>query len=225
VIAEVNSELGEAVATGIKGGGGEAIFIQTDVSDYGQCEQMVETTIKTYGRVDALVNNAAIYYGTAMRPHLAIRDEDWERHMAVNVKETFHCCKAVVPRMIKQGKGYIINMGSTVAMEGVPMLLDYVTSKGAIIAMTKGLGKEMPLLGNVEITVNCVCPGLTYTEASEKLMKNWSEARKAAYEESKAIKRMEMPSDLIGIITFLVSDASDYITGGTFPVDGGRYLH
>jgi len=224
VIAEINAPNGKAVAKGIKENGGEAIFVQTDVTDYEQCLDMVETTAQTYGRVDAIINNAAVYYETEGRPFFMITEDEWNRHMEVDVKGTFNCCRAVIPQMMRQGKGHIINIGSTIAMQGQGLLLDYCTAKGAIIALTKCLAKEIPVLTEAEITINCVCPGFTYTEATVRKFKG-TEMAIVLIEALRTIKRKQMPSDVVGIIAFLVSDASDYHTGGVFPVDGGTYLH
>lgn len=221
VVAEIRDADGEAVVEGIKKAGGQAIFVHTDVSNFKQCEDMAKAAVETYGRVDVLVNNAALYFETQFRPFFTITDEEWDRHMAVDVKGTWNCCKAVVPQMIKQGKGHIVNIASTVTLQGIPLFLDYTTAKGAILGITRGLSKEMPYLSDAEITVNAIAPGLVYTEAS--LVKGGSELAYAVNEMSRSIKRKCMSKDLVGAIYFLCSDASDYITGQVLPVDGGIY--
>lgn len=220
VIAEIAADNGAKTAAAIKQKGGEAIFVQTDVTKFESTKKMAADTVAAYGRIDALVNNAALYGGLKSQSLLQIDEAEWDRAMAINVKGIWNCVRAVVPQMTKQGKGKIINISSTVALRGTPFFLHYVASKGAVFSMTKALAVELPIITKANITVNSVCPGLTFTEASIKLMEGQEKAIDANLKEQ-CLKRKEMPEDLVGAVHYLVSDASDFVTGAAIVVDGG----
>ena len=165
-----------------------------------------------------LINKAAIYYGITMRPFDKWTVEEWDRLMAVNVKGCWLCAKAVFPYMKEQGKGKIINISSGTYFIGQPMLLHYVTSKGAVVGFTRALARE---LGEYNITVNAVAPGFTMTEASLMIVDNAPAGIQEMVANMQAFKRPQQPEDLPGTIVFLSSDDSDFITGQTICVDGG----
>ncbi|TDA68788.1 MAG: 3-oxoacyl-ACP reductase FabG [Clostridia bacterium] len=220
VIAEVNPINAQKVADEIKTRGGEAMALQTDVSDANSTMEMARKAVETYGRIDILLNNAAVYYGIGFRPWDSWDEEEWDKIFAVNVKGIWLCVKAVAGQMKAQGKGKIINISSTTFHTGQPMLLPYVGSKGAVIALTRCLARE---LGDYGINVNCIAPGFTMSEASLQ-MPNSPPGIKEAVAAHQCFKRSQQPEDLVGAAVFLASDEADFITGQTIIVDGGMAM-
>ncbi len=205
----------------IEAKGGEAIALYTDVSDENSVNEAVRKTIERFGKVDVLVNNAGIFADINLKPFHQISLEEWEKIIKVNLTGIFLCCKAVYPQMKKQGKGKIINVSSSVFFSGVPFFLHYSTSKGAIIALTRALAREV---GDDGISVNSIAPGFTMSEAVEPNPKFTQQAREIAVN-SRCFKRDQRPEDLLGALVLLASDESDFITGQTIVVDGGMVLH
>jgi NAD(P)-dependent dehydrogenase (short-subunit alcohol dehydrogenase family) len=209
-----------AVVDAIRAAGGEAIATRTDVRSPESVAALVAATETAFGGVHVLVNNAAISASIPSRPFEQIPSDEWDQVMRVNAGGTFECAKAVVPIMRRQGYGKIVNITSTTAFKGVPGIMHYTASKGAIIAMTRVMARE---LGPDNICVNCIAPGLTPTES---VMANPDHhAKVAAAPASRALKRAQTPQDLVGAVVFLASAESDFITGQTLPVDGGVVLH
>ena len=201
----------------IKQAGGEAIGIHCDVTDPDNIKAMVAETVDTYGRLDILVNNAALFVDIPRRTFMDIDSEEWDKVMAVNVRGSFNCSKAVVPSLRKRGAGSIVNISSSTALKGIPFTLHYVTSKGAIIAMTRAMARE---LGEENIRVNSLAPGLTMSEAVAAADNTFAPYNKASIR-GRALKREQVPEDLVGAAIFLASDASAFMTGQTMVVDGG----
>jgi NAD(P)-dependent dehydrogenase (short-subunit alcohol dehydrogenase family) len=204
----------------IKQAGGEAIGIHCDVTDPENVKAMVAETVEKFGKLDIIVNNAALFADLDQKSFLEIDEAEWDRVMQVNTRGVFTCVKAAVPEMKKNGYGKIINIASGTVFKGTPMLLHYVSSKGAQVAFTRALAREV---GDDGITVNCIAPGLTM---SEKVVNDeqW-QAAKDANTNSRAIKREEVPEDLLGAVVFFSSSDSDFITGQTLVVDGGSAMH
>lgn len=204
----------------IKQAGGEAIGIHCDVTDPENVKAMVAETVETFGKLDIMVTNAALFADLDQKPFLEIDEAEWDRVMQVNTRGVFTCVKAAVPEMKKNGYGKIVNIASGTVFKGTPMLLHYVSSKGAQVAFTRALAREV---GDDGITVNCIAPGLTM---SEKVVNDeqWQVA-KDANTNSRAIKREEVPEDLLGAVVFFSSSDSDFITGQTLVVDGGSAMH
>ena len=197
--------------------GGKATMFQADVSKEADTLAMAEEALKAFGRIDILVNNAAVYDGISRKPFYEIDPAEWDLVMAVNVKGAFLSARAVFPCMKEQGYGKIVNLASEVFFTGSHGFAHYVSSKGGIIGLTRALAVE---LGPYNICINCVAPGFTDTEASRGL----GDVNK--YDTSRTpLRRLEKPDDLTGAALFLASGESDFITGQTLLVDGGRAMH
>lgn len=197
--------------------GRDALVLKIDVSDEHDTMKMAAETLKTFDRIDILVNNAAYYFGVERKAFTDISVQEWDRMMAVNVKGPWLCTRAVFPAMKAQGKGKIVNLASEVFFTGSHGFVHYVSSKGGVIGLTRALAVE---LGPSGICVNAVAPGYTDTEASRTI------ADVTKYDVSRTpLKRLEKPEDVVGAVAFLASDESDFITGQTLLVDGGRAMH
>ena len=204
----------------LKAQGSEVLGIQVDVTRFDRVKQMVEETVGAFGRIDILVNNAALLGGLKLKPFDAIPEEEWDAVFAVNVKGVWNCCRAVVPQMKAQGGGVIINISSATIIEGAPLLSHYVASKGAIWALTRALAREV---GEYGIRVNSITPGFTMTEAAKGLSSDPAQMEfiyKVAMEQ-RIFKRPMEPEDLEGVLVFLASDESGFITGQNINVEGG----
>ncbi len=207
----------ERTASMVRELGSEVLVSKVDVADEQDTSRMAKEASQKFGRIDILVNNAAYYYGVARKPFTEISVEEWDRMMAVNVRGPWLCTRAVFPQMKSQGKGKVINLTSEVFFTGSHGFAHYVSSKGGVIGLTRALAGE---LGPHGICVNAVAPGFTDTEASRSL------ANVERYDTSRTpLNRLERPEDLVGITAFLASDESDFITGQTILVDGGRAMH
>ncbi|MHA1107868.1 MAG: SDR family NAD(P)-dependent oxidoreductase [Alphaproteobacteria bacterium] len=211
----------EQVVAAVTAAGGEAIGCVTDVSDLAACEKMVADTIRAFGGLDAMVSNAAVFATLDRISFLDIDAAQWDRVMAVNVRGVFNCARAAAPAMKVRGGGSIINISSDTVMKGVPLMLHYVSSKGAVLAMTRALARE---LGDDNIRVNAVAPGLTMSEGIEAKREMLGVNIEFSIA-SAALKREQVPEDLVGVVRFLVSDDSAFITGQTLVVNGGAVMH
>ncbi len=209
------------VVNTIQQSGGEAFGMEVDVSDEAQVGALVAKTVETFGRVDAMVPNAAIFAALNRRSFLDIGVEEWDRVMAVNVRGVFVCLKAVVPQMKEQGYGKIVNISSATVQAGVPWFLHYVSSKGAVDAMTRAAARE---LGDFGIRVNSIAPGFTMSEQIESQREDL-QFNLDMNLAGRAFKREEMPEDLLGTMVFLASAESDFMSGQTVVVDGGLVMH
>jgi NAD(P)-dependent dehydrogenase (short-subunit alcohol dehydrogenase family) len=207
------------VADEIRAAGGQAISMVTDVTSPAAVAAMVKATLDAYGAVHSLVNNAAMFGSLKLQPFMDIESDEWDKVMAVNTRGVFECVKAVVPAMRRQKYGKIINIASGTLFKGTPHLLHYVASKGAVVAMTRVMARE---LGPDNILVNCIAPGLTLSPAVQA---TYSRADIDANKASRALKREEEPEDIIGALIFFASGESDFITGQTLLVDGGSVMH
>lgn len=218
VVADV-LDTRETVAR-VKTAGGDAIGVTVDVASFASAQSMASKVIEAFKKIDILVNNAALMANLKMGSFSQIPEDEWDRVMAVNVKGIWHCIKAVTPSMIQQQYGKIINISSTTVLMGIPGLLHYVTSKGAVFAMTRALSRELGPLG---IRINTIMPGLTQSQA----IKDMVAASPGLGEMSTqlaaqaALGREQYPEDLVGTVLFLASEDSDFVTGQNFTVDGG----
>jgi 3-oxoacyl-[acyl-carrier protein] reductase len=212
------------VADEIKAIGGEVLALKIDVTNEKDTAEMAKKTVERFGRIDILVNNAAIIGSIEtkdfVKPVDAIVSADWDKILAVNIKGVFLCAKAVIPYMKKQGGGKIVNMASTVAFSGLPQFIHYTTSKGGVVTLTRGLATA---LGEFNINVNAVAPGLIMTEAMR------ASYSPEFYQELVATKQLihksVEPEDIANAVLFLASDEADKITGQTLAVNAGEYLH
>jgi NAD(P)-dependent dehydrogenase (short-subunit alcohol dehydrogenase family) len=211
---------GAKVLSEIEAAGSEAIALHVDISDENSVKKMMTDTIARFGRIDVLINNAAIFADVKKNRFWDMPLDEWDKMIRVNLTGTFLCCKAVYPQMKKQGKGKIINVSSATFYLGTPNFIHYVTSKGAIVALTRVMAREA---GDDGISVNAIAPGFTLSEAVDGNPTFPELSRKLAMD-SRCFKRDQRPSDLLGTIVFLASDDSDFITGQTLVVDGGSVL-
>jgi 3-oxoacyl-[acyl-carrier protein] reductase len=194
---------------------------QVDVSDEQSVKNLVAATLQKFGRIDALINNAAIFT-RLVQPRKNFDDinvDEWDRVMAVNVRGTWLCARAVAPVMRQQRSGVIINISSGTIFGGQVGFAHYVTSKAAVWGMARVLARE---LGDFGVRVNSITPGLT---SSEAVVDAYPSEALSASADRRILKREQLPSDLVGTVVFLCSDASAFITGQTFNVDGGAYLY
>lgn len=197
------------------------VGLAVDVSSQADTARMAEETVDRCGGIDILVNNAGLYASLQLRPFEEIPVEEWRRVMDVNVLSMFLTCRAVVPVMRAAGHGgAIVNISSGTPFRGVPLLLHYVTSKGAIVALTRALARE---LGG-EIRVNCVAPGFTLSDGVHEHPEH-IEALQAASVAARTIKRDQVPEDVVGAVVYLASPEASFVTGQTIVIDGGQTFH
>ena len=200
----------------------EGIGLTVDVADEAQVEGMAQEAIDRCGRIDILVNNAGLYASLQMRPFTEIPVEEWRQVMDVNVLSMFLTMRAVVPRMREQGEGgRVVNISSGTPFRGVPFLLHYVTSKGAIVALTRALAKE---LGRDDILVNCVAPGFTMSDGVRE-HPEVIEALQQVSVSARTLQRDQVPEDVVGAVVFLCGPGATFVTGQTIVIDGGQYFH
>ena len=212
---------GAAVAQSIVAEGGKAASVKVDVTDAASVQRMVAETVRQFGSLDILVNNAALFATLPPKRFEQIDTAEWDKVMAVNVRGVFECAKAAAPEMRKKKYGKIVNIASGTVFKGAPMLLHYISSKGAVVAMTRCLARE---LGDDGIRVNSLAPGLTM---SEGVLANPAKLGASAKSNlaSRAIKREAVPEDMCGTMLYLCAPESDFVTGQAIIVDGGSVMH
>ena len=216
VVADMHAA--DETVTTIEAAGGKALAVRVDVADDTSVQAMSAAALQRFGRIDGLVNNAAYFREVKLTPFEELDPTQWDRIFAVNVKGVWQCCKAVIPAMREQQSGAIVNIASVVALAGQPGYLHYVASKGAVLAMTKGLAKEC---GPHGVRVNVIAPGFVITDATKNRPVEWQQS----FLKARAISREQRPDDLVGTALYLLSDLSGFVSGQTIVVDGGHIMY
>ena len=201
----------------ITASGGSAIGISVDVTSDDDLAAMVEATEKQFGSLDILVNNASIFAALQPKPFLQIDNDEFDKVMMVNARGVHQATRAVVPAMLRAGAGKIVNIASGTFYYGPPGLSHYTASKGAVMALTRCHGRE---LGDKNIQVNAIAPGLTESEALQG--NTGFDPARAPTVQSRSIKREMVPEDLLGTLLYLITPDSNFVTGQTLNVDGGK---
>jgi NAD(P)-dependent dehydrogenase (short-subunit alcohol dehydrogenase family) len=218
IIADLEAAAAQEAAAQVQSSGGTALDLQLDVTDGPGVQAMAEEVLDRWGRIDVLVNNAGVL---STAPFLDINLDEYRRLMQVNVEGTWLCCRAVIPAMIRQGGGRIINMASVAGERGGGIFgtSAYATSKGAVIALTKALAREFAAAG---VLVNAVCPAVTDTEMVRERLRT-----AAGAERLRAITPLGRPAtvdEVAAVVAFLASSQASYITGHAYHVDGGAAI-
>jgi NAD(P)-dependent dehydrogenase (short-subunit alcohol dehydrogenase family) len=197
------------------------LAVEVDVSDQAACERMAQSALDAHGRIDVLVNNAGIWSSLVPTPFEQLSVEEWRRVFDVNVLGMYLATRAVAPHMRKAQCGRIINMASGTPYKGVPLFMHYVASKGAVIAMSRAMAKE---LGGDNILVNTVAPGFTL---SDGVVANQTQVEQLQEVSAKArvLVRDQYPEDIVGAVLFFASEQASFITGQSLVVDGGAYFN
>lgn len=216
VVADMNAA--DETMDLIRGSGGHATYARVDVGDEASVRAMAETALRATGRIDGLVNNAAYFREVRLTPFEEIDPAVWDRIFQVNVKGVWSCCKAVMPAMRAAGRGSIVNIASVVAVAGQPGYLHYVATKGAVLAMTKGLAKEC---GKDGVRCNVIAPGFVITDATKNRPVEWQQS----FLKARALSREQRPDDLVGTALYLLSDLAGFVSGQTIVVDGGHVMY
>jgi 3-oxoacyl-[acyl-carrier protein] reductase len=219
VAADIDEAAAKAVAGALVAQGLAALGLGVDIASEEQTNAMARATLDRFGAIDVLINNASLMSVLPRRSWLEIPVEEWDRVMAVNLRGMFLTCRAVFPAMQANRRGKIVNISSSRAFEGTPNRLHYTTSKAGVIGFTRALAREV---GEFGITVNAVAPGITLSDTQ---VASSSGNYLGAYMAGRAIERPQYPDDLVGAVMFLSSAASDFMTGQTLLVDGGKAMH
>ena len=217
VVVDVNAANGEAATAEIRNSGGEAVFIQTDVSKTAEVKRAVETAVEQYGRVDILVNNAGVQlFDRDARAH-ELSEEAWDRTHSVNLRGAWLCSKYTIPVMLRRGGGAIINVASPTGLTGcAPGFTAYSSSKGGMFALTRVMAIDY---ARDNIRVNALVPGTTLTPLTEDVLADPD--FRANREELMPIGRLGEPEDVVGLAVFLASDEAQFCVGGFYMADGG----
>jgi 3-oxoacyl-[acyl-carrier protein] reductase len=221
VVADLDGEAAAQVTRQIEQAGGQALAIPMDVARSAGCQEMTDRTLGRFGQIDGLINNAAIFLSVPLERGgaLDISEEEWDRVMAVNVKGVWLCARAVLPAMQERRQGSIVNISSNMAFQGSLGMIHYVTSKAALVGLSRVLAREM---GPFNIRVNTLAPGLTLSEDNPTEDTIRSNEQVAS---GRVLQRIERPEDLVGTALYLLSDLSSFVTGQAILVNGGAVMH
>jgi len=214
VIADILDDRVQEVAIELQQRGLKVEAVKIDLADAVSIQQAVEQAVKYLGGLDGLVNCAALATNVGGKSLMDYDADLWDRVMNINVKGTWLVTKACVPFLKQADAGKVINVASDTALWGAPNLMAYVASKGALVAMTRSMARE---LGQFNICINTLSPGLTLVEATEYV----PQERHDLYVNGRAIQRQQLPQDLNGTALYLLSDLSSFVTGQNIPVNGG----
>ena len=217
VLADLRAELADASAAELRAQGAQAHALALDLADPASVTQCAARAVQLLGGLDGLVNNGAVT-DSGGRTADQIEVDMWDRVMTVNVRGTWLMTRACHAALAASGRGAVVNLASDTALWGAPRLLAYVASKGAVIAMTRTLSRE---LGAENITVNAIAPGLVDVEATQYVPAD----RHALYVNQRAIQRAQVPDDVSGAVLYLLSDLARFVTGQTLAVNGGFVTH
>jgi NAD(P)-dependent dehydrogenase (short-subunit alcohol dehydrogenase family) len=215
VIADLRGA--DDAAARLRADGRQALGLKVDVVSEDDAARMAQAAQSEFGGIDVLVNNAGLFTTLALKPFEQITNQEWMRVMEVNTLGPFNCARAVLPALRQSGRGRLVNIASTVPIKGPPNMAHYVASKGAVIAFTRSLARE---LAKDRITVNAIAPGFTLSDGvlqSDLQNRIGDNARTAG----RCIQRDQVPADLVGALAYLVSDGASFVTGQTIAVDGG----
>jgi NAD(P)-dependent dehydrogenase (short-subunit alcohol dehydrogenase family) len=201
--------------------GHRALGVTADASSEADAQKAASAAVEEFGGIDILVNNAGIFTSLLPTPTEELSVEEWDKLMAVNVRGPFVNAKAVIPHMRARGGGKIVNIASIIPFTGLPKFLHYVASKGAVVAMTRGLAKE---IAADKICVNAVGPGYTLSDGAMANEEQMAVIRDAA-NSRRSIQRDQTPDDVVGGVMYFASDDADFVTGQTLIIDGGTYMH
>ncbi|MGE5253410.1 MAG: SDR family NAD(P)-dependent oxidoreductase [Planctomycetaceae bacterium] len=216
VIADVHWPNAQEKAGVLREKKGESLAVRVDVSQWPEVQRMVKEAVDSFGRIDILVNNAGV-----LGPYSPVEnypEDEWDRVIAVNLKGTFLCCKAVLPVMKKQGSGSIVNIASVAGKDGNPSMAPYSASKGGIITLTKTLGKELAASG---IRVNAVSPALLETDMTRSM----TPEQRTVLTSKIPMGRLGRPEEVAAVVKFLVSDEASFVTGQCYDISGGRSVY
>jgi NAD(P)-dependent dehydrogenase (short-subunit alcohol dehydrogenase family) len=214
VITDFNVEGGQKTVKDIKDHGGEAIFIEADITKVSECEKIIRTTVDTFGRVDVLFNNAGIDLVKMMHE---CTEEDYDQVVDIHLKGSFFCSRYALPEMMKQGGGSIINMGSIAGLIGYEKVPTYCAAKGGIVNLTRYIALEY---ARYNIRCNCICPGAVATGMMKRYMTDFPELAQKSIK-NHPMGRIAEPEEISDTAVFLASNESAFITGVSLPVDGG----
>ena len=213
---------GTGTVNAVERAGAGALYVKMDVTRQDQCNELARAAVERFGAIDILLNNAGTL--VTIKPFMEVSTEEWIEVMNTNALGQFHCIKAVFPYMKDRG-GKIVNICSATIFEGVPGLPHYIASKGAVMALTRGMARE---LGDYNINVNAIAPGFTHSEGGDEFDRNKKFPSVPLDEIQlplRCIKRPTFPEDLVGTALYLASDDSRLITGQLIVHDGGLSLH
>src|SRR5262249_42666625 len=219
VVANTAEPAAKGVADTLTAEGRQALGLGVDIASEESANAMARAALDRFGAIDVLINNASLMSVLPRRSWLEIPVEEWDCVMAVNLRGMFLCCRAVFPAMQARKRGKIVNISSSRVFEGTPNRLHYTTSKAGVVGFTRALAREV---GEFGINVNAVAPGITLSETQVASSSgNYLGSRSSG----RAIDRPQYPDDLVGAVMFLSSAASDFMTGQTLLVDGGKSMH
>ncbi len=216
VINDIRAEGGEETLRLVREAGGEGIFVQADVSKAAEVEAMVQKAMDTCGRLDCACNNAGI--GEPLRRMHKTSEDNWDRVMDTNLKGVYLCMRAEIPRMLKQGKGAIVNTASLAGLHGLLGQAAYVASKHGVVGLTRSAAIEYATTG---VRINCICPGVTATPLITHQLKDKPHMEKV-YVEMEPIGRLGRPEEIAAAMLWLCSDEASFCVGSIFSVDGGE---
>ncbi|MBZ0216791.1 MAG: SDR family oxidoreductase, partial [Fimbriimonadaceae bacterium] len=213
-LADILEDRGRALANELAGNGGRVEFVSLDLGDPESVQTCADCAVDALGGLDGLINNGAIATGIGGKSMEDIDIETWDRVMNINIRGTWLMTRAAIPHLKKSNAPRILNIASDTALWGAPVLMHYVASKGAIIAMTRSMARE---LGPDNVAVNAIAPGLTVGEATEYVPAD----RHQFYANGRAMKRSQVADDVVGPALFFLSNGAGFVTGQVLPVNGG----